>query len=377
MNSNRYGGLMLRFSLRLALAVAPLVPLLALPSPCSGYGYHDALGMGTPVPGSTALAIAEGGPLAVGMDGPSALFSNPAGLSLYDGALSVQASGGLLWWTEQVTGDTMTTVRTGNQLGNLALAVGFPLGDELIVSTGLAKVSTNSYFGSHDIPSEPYQPGDEDSIEVVESSGGLWEALAGVRMSLPRGFVGGLALGGRFGSTDYTYTKSSSVPGSGTGKTEYWEWSERELCVHGGLLAEGELGRIGISYVSGSDHYYSRLAVGVQFVAERIGNTVVGLEGELESPFDKNLVTGRYFLNVPLSSRIGMTGGLTLNQSETADKARAGFSFGGSVETMDTRMELGVSWQSNKRPGSTFESEAADYVDDSGLIFSLGLMRSL
>jgi hypothetical protein len=298
-------------------------------------------------------------------------------MTLDDSSLTVQVSGGLLYWMEKVTADTVETIRTGNELGNLSLAVGLPIGDDVVVSAGLTKVSTNSYFGTHDIPREPYEPGDEDSIEVVESSGGLWEGLAGIRLSLPMGISAGVSLGSRFGSADYKYTKSSSVPGSGTGETEYWEWTESEPCLHGGLTATGEIGRVGLSYATGSDHYDSRLALGVEFVAERIGNTVVGLEGELESPFDRNMVTGRYFLNVPLSSRIDMTGGLSLNQSETANKARAGFSFGGSVVAMGTRMELGVSWQSNKRPGSTFESEAADYVDDSGIIFSLGLLRSL
>ena len=139
----------------------------------------------------------------------------------------------------------------------------------------------------------------------------------------------------------------------------------------------GSLGRVSAAYISGTSRFTTRLAASTQIRAERIGHVLVGFEGELLSPLARNVFVGRYHMQIPLRSSISMLTGMSFRESPDAYRTSLGFSFGCMVKVHDVDVGLCLDWRSQDRQGSSFPSEKADHVYDSGTIVAVEISTLL
>jgi hypothetical protein len=343
------------------------------PSVSMGYGFHDSQGYGDAVDAVSIRSAAMGGARVFGSRGAEAIFLNPASLDAI-GKLNLSASGTILEWTEEVVDsiDTESITRSDNGLGGLTGAAAFRLNPEMVISLGCARVSDFQYKGTHFLPENPSHPG-VDIIETLVSKGGLWEALGGASWRLSDLVTTGVSAGLRFGTVSYEYSLDNKFT-SGIDSTSSWSWDLSDFCYHGGITLGDELFSAGVCYTSGSpDRYYSRLAIAGRATAEHLGNTTVGFEGEIRSPFDENLFDGKLSIVAPIRDRVDLMAGVGFRDAVSMHRVGTIFSVGGSYTADRLRLDFAIYTNSRSRRSTSFPNEYSSHVDDSWTNFCLGL----
>lgn len=355
-----------------ALSIAGLVLIIAgLPSTALGYGFHDALSHGNSIDVLSLRSAAMVGMRVFGSEGATSLFLNPATLGNV-GRLNISVSASTMAWTEEVVDSTSVTQRSGSGMGGLTSAMAYRIGPELVFGAGIARVSDFQYDGTHYLPENPSHPG-IDIVETLVATGGMWEALGGFSWSLTENFQAGVSGGLRFGEVSYDYAYDAKYT-PGVDSTSMWSWDLSNACYHAGFVVGDDLMSAGASYTSGSeDRYHSRLSIAGRARAEHIGNTTMGFEGEIVSPFDRNYFNGKLFLETPIRREISLMAGVGFNEGENMSRVGTAFSVGGNYTSERIKVEVALSHIGRSRHSTSFPNEYSDNVDDSWTHFGIGL----
>lgn len=350
----------------------PISAVIVVSGVVFGFGYNDSFTNGTPIPGMTARTAAIGGLKAQPTLTPAGLFMNPAELGLLDG-VTLSLDSGMLRWTEKVF-DMIGANRGGQILGTATGAFAARTGP-VVIGAGAAKVADFDYAGTHNT-FNPYS-GNLDSVEVAYVSGSQWEYLAGASCRLIRGVFGGISAGVRTVSAEYDYFISDKTFG-GTDSTAQWSLSDNEFCWHAGIVTTSTLASAGVSYSSGSEHYYPSLAFGGSIVSPHINNTRTGFEAEIVRPFFRNDFTGKLFIESPLTEQFDIRTAVTFNESYQSSRTSLGFSLGGGYRFGDDlHVSVGCLLSSRSRSGGAFIGEDADKIEDSTISMVAGAVYGI
>lgn len=335
-----------------------------------GYGYHDALGRGTVINTVGLQAAALGGTRVFGTDNPSALFLNPA--ELVDvGGISIYCSGASAAWNESVHDSTRVTERGDFGIGGSTCVIALPVSAGIVVSGGMARIVDNQYRGTHYLPNDPSQP-EIDVVEILEASGGQWEALGGVSVLITDGFSAGISAGMRIRRCEFEYQYDRSHTPQ---IDSIVDWSERtdEFCYHSGFNYTSDAFESGITYTSETEFYYSRAAFGGRLKAAHLSNVWVGFEGELIDPLDRNYFNGRLSFEIPMEDKLKIMTAVGFIEGENMYRTGMIFSLGGSADFGNLILDFVLSTNSRCRSNTSFPEEYSDYVNDSWTAFGLGV----
>lgn len=352
------------------LILLQLFIVLCFTGSSEGYGYHDALNMGNSIDVISIRSAALVGIRVFGSDGPAALFINPASLhsiDRFEGTISTSA----ISWTEEVVDSTSITQRSNQGLGSLSGAIAFRVGSGIVLSGGVAKVSDHQYDGTHYLPDDPSYPGIA-IVEILEASGGLWEALGGLSWNLKDNLIMGMSTGMRFGQVEYNYMYNLYRTPE-TDSISNWSWETSDFCYHAGILFGDEATGIGASYTSGSDYYLSRISIAGRARAEHIHNIRMGFEGEVISIFEDNYFNGKLSLEAPIRDDANLFIGVGFYEGENMNRVGTAFSVGGNYTHDRIIFECAMFHSGRSRKSTSFPDEYSDYVDDSWTQFCFGL----
>lgn len=354
-------------------ALASLALVLALSfRPSWGYGYEDALDQGTIIAGITAGNLQMGGAVAIGYGQPSSVLLNPANLGRVS-ASGLEANIGPGIATESIEDSTGRHTRSYMGLGPASLAFRIPAGRSLSLGAGIARVSDLTYDGQHYIADDPLIPGYITGSETLESNGGLWEAVAGCSYRVARWLSIGVSAGPRFGSADFVYEFDDRVGEDDS--TATWGWDESGVCVHAGATVPFGANSASLSWISGSDHYPSRIAGGAILYS---GGTTeafsIGLEGEIRDPGEANTFIGRVSARFSPNPGFVMGGGLFFSdRGSDSSRSNLGIGFGVAISLGKAVLQGSFAFHNTSRQTVAFGYEGFDTVDDKLGYFGLGL----
>ncbi len=357
-------------------STAVLAVVLAATRPVMSFGYEDALGIGTDLPGISPSTLALGGMRAVSYGEPACVMLNPAYLCRYSTAgLSVSIGPGIA--KEQLDDSTGRHTRDYIALGQLGAASRVPLGSSFAAGAGIARITDQTYDGLHYIADDPVLPGKITGLETYSSSGGLWEAVGGLSWRARRWLLIGASAGPRFGS--------------GTGEYEYddWEgeddstytvtWEESSIAVHAGVFVPFDLNSIGVSWASGSERYPARVAVGALLFSGSGLKGSFGGEVEIVDPGEEQTITGRLMGAVSPSRQLELRGSFFFSDrgGSAESRSRLGLSFGMGLTLGRAVLEAAFSSSSYKRETTAFGFEGFEDITDRLSIFAIGLALTL
>ncbi|MBD3370055.1 hypothetical protein GF402_06810 [Candidatus Fermentibacteria bacterium] len=348
-----------------------LVLLLALSSSAGAFGYGDATGNGSTLPGIDPLSMGMGGARAINPEGPTSIFLNPARMSSGEGT-ALFLGGGPAIVSETVEDSTGKYKRSYAGLGQICLAAGTGLTGGISGGLGVARVTDHTYDGVRFLDEDPENPGVVTDIEYFDSAGGLWEAVGGLAFRATEWLDVGASVGGRFGSYDYTFTHQDLVEGTSTDSTGGWD--ESGLCWHAGASARFEWIALGTSYAAGDDRYPSRFALGGLIYTDPVGNQALGLEFEVASIGGDRCYTGRLVGQFSLSKSLRLRAGCFLiDRPALSESESVGLAGGGRIGWGDLGLEFSLAWLTDKRDEPIFRLENAYYVSDNPALVAVGL----
>jgi len=353
-------------------SVVLVIVLILVPGASLGYGFHDALNYGNSIDVISVRSAALVGIKVFGAEGASAMFLNPASLSNVN-SFNATSSLSYLAWNEEVVDGNDKIQRSGTGFGSFTGALAYRAGSDIVVGAGIAKVSDHQYEGTHYLPENPAYPG-IDIVEVLKSSGGLWEALGGASWSITDKFTAGVSAGLRFGEVSYEYHLDEKFT-PGPDSTSFWSWDLSEACYHAGFILGDDDLCAGMTYTSASaDHYYSRLSIAGLTRAEHIGDTKIGFEGEIVDPFNNNYFNGKLSIETPIRSSMNLLLGVGFNEGENMNRVGLAFSIGGNYSIGPVKIDFAMYNSGRSRKSTSFPGEEfSDYVDDSWSHFCIGL----
>jgi len=360
----RHGSGVLSYSILLIL-------FLGFPGKSKGYGFHDALTYGNSINVVSIRSAAMAGIKVFGTSGASSVFLNPASLCNVN-SLDITVSTSSIAWTEEIVDSTSVTQRSGTGLGSLSGSLAYRAGTDFVLGAGIAKVSDHQYDGTHFLPDDPAHPG-IDIIEILTAKGGLWEALGGASWDLNDNFTVGASAGLRFGEVSYDYMYNEEFTPD-VDSTASWSWDQSEVCYHAGFTLGDDVLSAGACYTSGSsEHYYSTIAFAGKALAEHIGNTTMGFEGEIIDPLNSNYFNGKLSIETPIRYNMNLLAGVGFNEGENMNRVGLAFSVGGNYQTGRMKVDFALSTMGRSRNSTSFPAEYSDYVDDSWTHFCIGL----
>lgn len=338
----------------------------------SAFGYEDALDQGTVIPGISARSLLMGGAMAIGYGDPTSVLLNPANLGRVS-APGIEFNVGPGIATENIEDSLGRHSRSYIGLGPISIAARIPAGRSLTFGAGMARVTDYSYDGLHYLAEDPLMPGFITGEERFNSSGGLWEAVAGGSFRVARWLTLGLSAGPRFGSADLEYEFIDRVGEEDS--TESWSVDENALCIHAGATLPLGLNSFSVAWISGSDDYPSRVAAGAIFHS---GGTAegfsVGLEGEVRSPGDSSTVIGRVSTRFTPNPGFIFGAGLSFaDRGSGSGSSNLGLSLGVSISLGKAVLNGSFAFLNSKRDETAFGFEGFDEVEDRIGYFGLGL----
>ncbi|PIE53321.1 hypothetical protein CSA37_01935 [Candidatus Fermentibacteria bacterium] len=335
---------------------------------CYGFGYHDSMNNGSPLPACSPSMAALGSCRAIGIPEPVNVFTNPARLVLVPPSVQVSASS--VSWAEKVLeNDLEKTVRTMMVLGNFSGAAVFSAAG-LSFAAGYAKVAEFGYEGTHEVYDNPDLP--PVGFEVLNSKGSQWEGMAGVSGRISGSLSAGFSGGFRTAEADYEYLFNSyliTIPDS----SAVWSFDESEFAWHAGVALTGDIFNTGVSYSSGTARMDETIAFGASVYAAHINKITVGFEGEIISPADGNHFLGKLSVIMPLTNNLNALTSASFDDQRIAN--RAGFGFGMGFEGRVNRFLIsgGILNRFKARKNTAFPNEGAERIDDSATQISFGV----
>ncbi len=347
----------------LSLSVCLLLPVTAF-----GFGYLDALGLGSPMPGIDAVAHGFGGVSSVSV-GSMDLFANPAGLSGTDAGIKLTV--GPLILKQMVDDGLGRHTLTYAGLGASSFQANFSAGNTAL-ALGIAKIRDYTYKGEYfflDTNPEPVISG----FENLTVSGGVYEAALGAAQEIAGGVKIGASAGYRMGNIDYEYYWhhfSSSYDDS----SSTWSREEGEFAWKAGAsVATGVNSTFGAVYSSATDNCASSIAAGIVFGDLSEYFPGVGLEAVVYDTGDNTAWTAKVFGGMHPEHNLYFRGGVYLSSSGNSDADPAlGIAIGATVNFSWVDLNAAFNYGSESRISGVFGFPDADTIDDMITAFSVG-----
>ena len=335
-----------------------LTLLLIIPGIVSAFGYADANGNGTSIPGFNTVTMSLGGTRAIGFGDALSVLTNPADIYRIPGTNFAMSIGpGVISESFEDT--------TGNHdfnwiaLANLSAAMKFQAGSKLALGAGIARISDFSFEGV-------YYNRDAITGEIIEavaldSYGGLYESAAGFSWH-PESWINiGLSGGLRFGSASYDSTFEDRVnPENDT--TISISWNESDFCWHTGIIIPLSMTSIGVSWASATDRYDARIAAGAVLYAGDSKQGALGIEAEIVDPGDAGNLEVRLFGQVSPSNSLTFRGALSfIDGNAEIESQGIRLSFGTGIAL--GRITLNGAFSSSSITRESFAFSAWDPID--------------
>lgn len=351
-----------------------LVLLLVIPGITSAFGYLDANGNGTSIPGFNAVTMGLGGARAIGFGDALSVLTNPADIYRIPGTTFTLSIGpGIL--TESFEDTTGYHDFNWIALSNLSAAMKFQVSPKLALGAGIARISDCSFEGT-------YYDRDALSGDIIEdfelvSSGGLYETAAGFSWHLQNWINIGLSGGLRFGSASYDSTYVDRLNHEND-TTVSIEWNESDFCWHAGIMIPLSMTSIGISWASATDHYDARIAAGVLLYTGELKQGALGIEVEIVDPGDASNLEGRLIGQVSQSNSLTFRGALSIiDRNEEVESRGIGLSFGTGIAFGRVTLNGAFAWSSLTRDSFAYSEWEPIGIKLSQSLLSFGLNWNL
>jgi len=347
--------------------------IVLIPFAAMGYGYIDAIGLGSVMPGTDPISHSLGGVSSVDVGGMN-LFGNPAELSGIN--RSVSASTGALILKQSVEDELGKHALTYAGPGITSFQAGFGTGSTGF-ALGLAKIRDYTYKGEYffleTIPDTTIA-GFEDYIV----SGGVWEAAFGAATVLPGEISVGASAGYRFGDMNYEYYWhhiSASIPDS----LSEWSRQEGEFAWRTGVsVPVGDDTVIGAAYASKSENCASSIAAGVRFGNMAAFSPGVGAEARIYDNPSSTAWTANVFGGIPSGSNLYFRGGVILSSRGGQDSdASLGISMGVAVDLGRTDINAAFNYFNETRTDNVFGFPQAQSISDVVTAVTIGATIAL
>lgn len=333
-----------------------------------GFGYPDAIGQGSPLPGADAVSQGFSGVSSVNVGGMN-LFGNPAELS--GSGTDLRISIGALIFKQTVDDGLGKHTLTYAGLGSSSFQAGFDTGIA-DVAIGIAKIRDYTYKGEYfflDTNPDVVIAGFED----LTVSGGVWEAALGAAREIPGGIKLGVSAGYRTGDINYEYYRhhfSELIDDS----VSTWSREEGEFAWRAGAsyTTNGNT-TAGIVYSSESENCPSSMAAGIVFGDLGKGFPGVGVEARIYNTEENAAWVGNVFGGIHPDHNLFFRGGVTLSSRGGSDSdAALGISLGTTVSFSRMSIDAAFTFNSESRNGNVFGFPEAETVADVITGFTVG-----
>ena len=348
--------------------------LLIIPGLSSAFGYADAKGNGTSIPGYGAVSMGFGGIRAIGFGNALSVLTNPADIYRIPGTnLTMSIGPGVL--TESFMDTTGFHDFNWIALANMSAAMKFQVSRKLALGAGIARVSDFSFEGRYydrdDIT------GDITETFELKSSGGLYESDAGFSWH-PESWINvGFSAGLRFGETSYdsTYEDYSNHNNDTTVSSG---WNESEFCWHAGIIMPLSLSSVGVSWASATDHYDARIAAGGILYTGELKQGALGIEAEIVDPGDAGNLEVRLIGQIMPSHSLTFRGALSfIDRNEDVESQGFGLSVGTGINFGRLTLNGAFAWSSITRESLAFSAWDPVDIKLSQSLLSFGLNWNL
>lgn len=351
--------------MRVRILLSALAAAL-ITSTAYGYGYPDAIGMGSSMPGTDAVSHGFAGASAVNVGGMN-LFGNPSGIS----GSNLMLNAGALILKQTVDDGLGKHSLTYAGLGITGLQASLQTGP-VSIAAGVSKIRDYTYTGEYffiEGELEPIISGFED----LTVEGGIWEAAFGAAGSIAPGVRLGAAAGYRTGKVDYEYYMhhfSESIEDS----ISTWSREEGEFAWRAGttvLLGNGA--EAGLFYASESDNCPAHYGAGVVFGEISRGDSGVGVEAKIYDTEGQSAWTGTVFGGIHADRNLFFRGGLNLT-SKGVDESNVslGLSLGATVNFSWMDLNAAFNFNNENRNGLVFGFPQAETITDVITGFTVG-----
>ena len=348
--------------------------LLLFPGITFAFGYADAHGNGSPIPGLNAVSLGFGGVRAIGFGDALSILTNPAEIYRIPGT-SLTMSVGPAVLTETVEDSTGRNSNNWIALGNLSAAMKFQPTSSFAIGAGIARITDSSFEGMYHVRDETPGPDYGDIIETLELNvtGGLFESAAGFSWRpmtwMNVGFSGGV----RFGQADFDSTYlDRRDPENDT--LVSWSWTENEFCWHAGIVIPLSLASLGVSWASPSEHYDGRIAAGAILYTGEMRQAAFGAEIEIVDPGDANALHARILGQFHPAGSLTFRGAITFSdRGDEIKRQGIGLALGTGIAFGKLTLNAAYSWSSVDRDGIAFGYTEPEYIKNSSSILSAGL----
>ncbi len=352
--------------------------LISFPSVVSAWGFHDAIGNGSPIICVTPKQSAMGGVWSLPSSEAASIFLNPAELSMLDGT-SIKVSTAIINWHSFVSGELDYDHFSSGNLGTVTAAAGTEISEAVSIGAGISRVSHFGFSGINNILEEYGQSGYKIyAIDLLDSRGSLWEANTGISLVLNDWLTAGVSGGLRFGSGSYTLRHDIVDPIAPDDTTEV-DWEESDFCVHAGLLMPFSFGTFGISGTNKTNRYDSRVAFGFQRDFSILSGSTMGVEVDFRSIEKKNpAVSGKMFIYLAeMITNVRSTYSVGFIRASDYKMAALCLGTGTCIDFGKMDLDLSISWMSRSTNGFAFPEPYISNIDDSGTYYSAGLSWDL
>ncbi len=341
---------------------------LCFPAASAGYGYLDAIGMGSQLPGTDAVSHGFGAGSSVGVGGMN-LFGNPAALAGSGSELMISTGVNIL--KQSVDDGLGKHTLTFAGLGETSFQAGFstPAGN---LALGIARIRDYTYKGEYffiEANPEPIISG----FENLTVSGGVWEAALGGAREIAGGVSLGASAGYRMGNIDYEYYWhhfNESIEDSSSS----WSREEGEFAWRAGASFDlGQSAIAGISYASESENCPSLISAGVLFGNIAGGNPGVGAEARIFDTGDDKAWSGTVFGGIHPENNLYFRGGIMLSsRGGTESDAALGMFLGTTVNFSRFNLDAAFNFGNEGRKSGVFGFPDADTINDIVTGFGVG-----
>lgn len=348
--------------------------LLLFPGIVLAFGYADAHGNGSPIPGFNAVSLGLGGARAIGFGDALSILTNPAVIYRIPGT-SLTMSVGPAVLVETVEDSTGRKINNWIALGNLSAAMKFQQSSRLAIAAGIARITDSSFEGIYHVRGETPGPNYGNVIETLELTvtGGLYEAAAGFSWRPAAWMNVGLSGGLRFGQVDFDSTYLDRIdPENDT--LISWGWDENSFCWHAGIIIPLSLASLGVSWASPSEHYDGRIAAGAILYTGEFRQGAFGGEIEIIDPGDANALQARIIGQFHPAGSLTFRGAFTFSdRGDEIKRQGIGLALGAGIAFGKLTLNSAYSWSSIDRGGITFGYTEPEDVKLSTSILSVGL----
>lgn len=352
--------------------------LLLFPGIVLAFGYADAHGNGSPIPGLSAVSLGLGGARAIGFGDALSILTNPAEIYRIPGT-SLTMSVGPAVLVETVEDSTGRNKNNWITLSNLSAAMKFQPGSRIAIAAGIARITDSSFDGIYHVRGETPGPNYGNIIETMELTvtGGLYETAAGFSWRPATWLNAGLSGGFRFGQTVFDSTYMDRIdPQNDT--LISWRWDESSFCWHAGIVIPLSLASLGVSWASPSEHYDGRIAAGAILHTGEFRQGAFGGEIEIVDPGGANELQARILGQFHPAGSLTFRGAFTFSdRGDEIKRQGIGIALGAGIAFGKLTLNSAYLWSSIDRSGIAFGYTEPEDIKLFSSILSVGLNWNL